>query len=223
MKIELIDVLPDPIPEKAGIESEVWMGTWVLDSGKRHLVSGVSGRGKSTLLQILSGIRTDFAGNLALNGKDSQNIPQEEWANIRAEKVSLLFQDLRLFPELTALENVHLIPALSKDREDIETMSKRLGINELMDKKCSLLSQGQRQRVAISQALVSRPSIMRAGEPTGNLDSKSGSEVMGILDDLHRNGNTIILVTHEDDVAQHAHRIIRLFDGKIIEDSKQAP
>ena len=173
MKIELIDVLPDPIPEKAGIESEVWMGTWVLDSSKRHLVSGVSGRGKSTLLQILSGIRTDFAGNLALNGKDSQNIPQEEWANIRAEKVSLLFQDLRLFPELTALENVHLIPALSKDREDVETMSKRLGINELMDKKCSLLSQGQRQRVALMRAL-SRPfEILLLDEPFSHLDEEN--------------------------------------------------
>ena len=199
MKIELIDVLPDPIPEKAGIESEVWLGTWVLDSGKRHLVSGVSGRGKSTLLQILSGIRTDFAGNLALNGKDSQNILQEEWANIRAEKVSLLFQDLRLFPELTALENVHLIPALSKDREDIETMSKRLGINELMDKKCSLLSQAQRQRVALMRAL-SRPfEILLLDEPFSHLDEENALlalEVVGEELEL-RNAGLILTALNE--------------------------
>tara|TARA_A100001037_G_C15124551_1_gene625514 strand:+ start:570 stop:1205 length:636 start_codon:yes stop_codon:yes gene_type:complete len=170
MKIELIDVLPEPIPANAGKESEVWMSNWVLDAGKRHLVSGVSGRGKSTLLQILCGIRTDFSGKLILDGKDSQKISPEEWTVIRSQKVSLLFQDLRLFPELTALENIHLIPAGSKNSKDIEKMSKRLGIHQLLDKRCSLLSQGQRQRVALMRAL-SRPfEILLLDEPFSHLD-----------------------------------------------------
>ena len=211
MKIELIDVLPDPIPEKAGMESEVWMGTWVLDSGKRHLVSGVSGRGKSTLLQILSGIRTDFAGNLVLNGKDSQNIPQEEWANIRAEKVSLLFQDLRLFPELTALENVHLIPTLSKDREDIETMSKRLVINELMDKKCSLLSQGQRQRVALMRSL-SRPfEILLLDEPFSHLDEENALLAWDVVsEELELRNASLILTALNEPEHMEVHKTWKL-------------
>ena len=111
-----------------------------------------------------------------------------------------------------------------KGRElSMDTIVDLLGISALMDQYPSNLSGGEQQRVSIARALVKNPIIILADEPTGNLDSKSGSEIMTILDDLHKNGNTIILVTHEDDVAQHAHRIIRLFDGKIIEDSKQAP
>ena len=152
-------------------------------------------------------------------------INDDQLASIRNRKIGFVFQTFNLLPKATAQNNVEipLIYGNIRKSERINMASKALedvGLADRMHHKPNELSGGQRQRVAIARALVNSPSIILADEPTGNLDSKSGHEIMKILDQLHKQGNTIILVTHEDDIAQHAHRIIRLFDGKIIEDSE---
>ena len=154
-----------------------------------------------------------------------QGMNDDQLASIRNRKIGFVFQTFNLLPKATAQNNVEipLIYGNIRKSERINMASKALedvGLADRMHHKPNELSGGQRQRVAIARALVNSPSIILADEPTGNLDSKSGHEIMKILDQLHKQGNTIILVTHEDDIAQHAHRIIRLFDGKIIEDSE---
>ena len=154
-----------------------------------------------------------------------QKMDDDQLASIRNRKIGFVFQTFNLLPKATAQNNVEipLIYGNIRKSERINMASKALedvGLADRMHHKPNELSGGQRQRVAIARALVNSPSIILADEPTGNLDSKSGYEIMKILDQLHKQGNTIILVTHEDDIAQHAHRIIRLFDGKIIEDSE---
>ena len=146
-------------------------------------------------------------------------------ASIRNRKIGLVFQTFNLLPKATAQHNVEIPLIYGNIRKTKRVnLSKEalhsVGLSDRMQHKPNELSGGQRQRVAIARALVNSPSIILADEPTGNLDSKSGQEIMGILDQLHQKGNTIILVTHEDEIAQHSHRIIRLFDGKIIEDSE---
>ena len=191
-------------------------------------IMGPSGSGKSTLMNMIGCLDTPTSGIYEFEGEMVQVMDDSQLASIRNRKIGFVFQTFNLLPKATAQHNVE-IPLVyanikNKDRPKMATDAlESVGLADRLHHKPNELSGGQRQRVAIARALVNMPSIILADEPTGNLDSKSGSEIMTILDDLHKNGNTIILVTHEDDVAQHAHRIIRLFDGKIIEDSKQAP
>ena len=191
-------------------------------------IMGPSGSGKSTLMNMIGCLDTPTSGIYEFEGEMVQVMDDSQLASIRNRKIGFVFQTFNLLPKATAQHNVE-IPLVyanikNKDRAKMATDAlESVGLADRLHHKPNELSGGQRQRVAIARALVNKPSIILADEPTGNLDSKSGSEIMTILDDLHKNGNTIILVTHEDEVAQHAHRIIRLFDGKIIEDSKQAP
>ena len=191
-------------------------------------IMGPSGSGKSTLMNMIGCLDTPTNGTYEFENEYVHEMDEGQLASIRNRKIGFVFQTFNLLPKSSALRNVEvpLIYANISKKERIDRAKESLidvGVEDRMHHKPNELSGGQRQRVAIARALVNKPSIILADEPTGNLDSKSGSEIMTILDDLHKNGNTIILVTHEDDVAQHAHRIIRLFDGKIIEDSKQAP
>ena len=190
-------------------------------------IMGPSGSGKSTLMNMIGCLDTPTSGIYEFEGEMVQVMDDSQLASIRNRKIGFVFQTFNLLPKATAQHNVE-IPLVyaniqKKNRTKMATDAlESVGLADRLHHKPNELSGGQRQRVAIARALVNKPSIILADEPTGNLDSKSGSEIMTILDDLHKNGNTIILVTHEDEVAQHAHRIIRLFDGKIIEDSKQA-
>ena len=178
-------------------------------------IMGPSGSGKSTLMNMIGCLDTPSSGIYQFEGEMVQEMDDDQ----------LVFQTFNLLPKATAQQNVEipLVYGNIRKAERIKMASKALkdvGLEDRMHHKPNELSGGQRQRVAIARALVNNPSIILADEPTGNLDSKSGHEIMGILNQLYEDGNTIILVTHEDDIAQHARRIIRLFDGKIIEDSE---
>ena len=188
-------------------------------------IMGPSGSGKSTLMNMIGCLDTPSSGIYQFEGEMVQEMDDDQLASIRNRKIGFVFQTFNLLPKATAQQNVEipLIYGNIRKFERIKMASKALedvGLADRMHHKPNELSGGQRQRVAIARALVNNPSIILADEPTGNLDSKSGHEIMGILNQLYENGNTIILVTHEDDIAQHARRIIRLFDGKIIEDSE---
>ena len=188
-------------------------------------IMGPSGSGKSTLMNMIGCLDTPSEGIYQFEGEMVQEMNDDQLASIRNRKIGFVFQTFNLLPKATAQNNVEipLIYGNIRKSERINMASKALedvGLADRMHHKPNELSGGQRQRVAIARALVNSPSIILADEPTGNLASKSGHEIMKILDQLHKQGNTIILVTHEDDIAQHAHRIIRLFDGKIIEDSE---
>ena len=188
-------------------------------------IMGPSGSGKSTLMNMIGCLDTPSEGIYQFEGEMVQEMNDDQLASIRNRKIGFVFQTFNLLPKATAQNNVEipLIYGNIRKSERINMASKALedvGLADRMHHKPNELSGGQRQRVAIARALVNSPSIILADEPTGNLDSKSGHEIMKILDQLHKQGNTIILVTHEDDIAQHAHRIIRLFDGNIIEDSE---
>ena len=187
-------------------------------------IMGPSGSGKSTLMNMIGCLDTPSSGVYQFEGEMVQGMDDDQLASIRNRKIGFVFQTFNLLPKATAQHNVEipLIYGNIRKNERIKMASKALmdvGLADRMHHKPNELSGGQRQRVAIARALVNSPSIILADEPTGNLDSKSGHEIMGILDQLHQRGNTIILVTHEDNIAQHAHRVIRLFDGKITEDS----
>lgn len=189
-------------------------------------IMGPSGSGKSTLMNMIGCLDTPTSGIYEFEGEMVQVMDDAQLASIRNRKIGFVFQTFNLLPKATAHHNVEipLVYANIRKEERMKMASDALesvGLADRMHHKPNELSGGQRQRVAIARALVNNPSILLADEPTGNLDSKSGYEIMEILDLLHKKGNTIILVTHEDDVAKHAHRIIRLFDGKITEDIEQ--
>ena len=186
-------------------------------------IMGPSGSGKSTLMNMIGCLDTPTSGLYEFEGEMVQIMDDSQLASIRNRKIGFVFQTFNLLPKATAAHNVEIPLIYANIRKDkrlamaLEALDS-VGLSDRSHHRPNELSGGQRQRVAIARALVNNPSIILADEPTGNLDSKSGHEIMGILDGLHRKGNTIILVTHEDDIAKHAHRIIRLFDGKIIED-----
>jgi len=188
-------------------------------------IMGPSGSGKSTLMNIIGCLDTPTNGTYQFEGELVHEMDDDQLASIRNRKIGFVFQTFNLLPRSTALRNVEvpLIYSNTPKAERLEIAKSALvsvGLGDRLDHKPNELSGGQRQRVAIARALVNTPSIILADEPTGNLDSKSGIEIMKILYDLYSKGNTIILVTHEEEIAMHANRIITIFDGKIKEDRK---
>ncbi|MBT7242450.1 MAG: ABC transporter ATP-binding protein [Flavobacteriaceae bacterium] len=199
-----------------GIDLEIERGEYVA-------LMGPSGSGKSTLMNLLGCLDTPTDGTYELNGKDVSNMSQDELAEIRNKEIGFVFQTFNLLPRTTALDNVALpmvyAGATKEERKNrAEKVLTNVGLADRMDHKPSQLSGGQRQRVAIGRALVNKPSIILADEPTGNLDSKTSLEIMGLFDDIHKKGNTVIIVTHEEDIAKYAHRVIRLVDGMVSSD-----
>jgi len=181
---------------------------------------GPSGSGKSTLMNILGCLDTPTSGNYLLNGEDVSKMDDNALAEIRNRQIGFVFQTFNLLPRSTALENVMLpliYAGIGKVRrmEIAQQTLQEVKLGDRMAHKPNELSGGQRQRVAIARALVNHPAIILADEPTGNLDSKTSIEILGLLEEIHKIGNTVIIVTHEEDIAQHAHRIIRLMDGRI--------
>ena len=184
---------------------------------------GPSGSGKSTLMNLLGCLDTPTAGEYVLNGTNVSTMIDSELAEVRNKEIGFVFQTFNLLPRLSALENVALplvYAGMSKSKrlDRAEEVLEEVGLGDRVDHKPNELSGGQRQRVAIARALVNKPSIILADEPTGNLDTKTSIEIMAIFEKIHQGGNTIILVTHEPDIADHAHRIVRLRDGLIESD-----
>lgn len=196
-----------------------------MDIFKNEYVSlmGPSGSGKSTLMNILGCLDSPTGGKYILNGSDVSRMHDDDLATVRNKEIGFVFQQFNLLPRLTALENVAL-PLIyngtpKKERKDrAEAVLEKVKLTDRMDHKPNELSGGQCQRVAIARALINNPAIILADEPTGNLDSRTSYEIMDILGKIHLDGNTVILVTHEDDISKYSHRIIRLKDGLIESD-----
>lgn len=183
-------------------------------------IMGPSGSGKSTLMNILGCLDTPSAGDYILNGANVSKMQDSDLAETRNKEIGFVFQTFNLLPRISALENVALPLVYSglssrKRLERAEEVLIQVGLGERMHHKPNELSGGQRQRVAIARALVNKPSIILADEPTGNLDTKTSYEIMALFDDLYKKGQTIILVTHEEDIARYAHQIIKLRDGVV--------
>lgn len=199
-----------------GIDLDIKRGEYVA-------IMGPSGSGKSTLMNLLGCLDTPTGGSYLLNGNDVSQMTENELADIRNKEIGFVFQTFNLLPRTTALDNVALPMVYAgtskKDRNArAEEVLTDVGLQDRMDHKPNQLSGGQRQRVAVGRALVNKPSIILADEPTGNLDSKTSLEIMQLFDDIHAAGNTIIMVTHEEDIAARAKRVIRLRDGVIESD-----
>ena len=197
----------------------------VINKGEYVALMGPSGSGKSTLMNLLGCLDTPTSGNYILNGKDVSLMKDDELAEIRNKEIGFVFQTFNLLPRTTALDNVAL-PMIYAGYSKVERSARakevleQVNLADRMDHQPNQLSGGQRQRVAIARALVNKPSIILADEPTGNLDSKTSVEIMNLFNEIHKNGNTVILVTHEEDIAAYAHRIIRLRDGLIESDNQ---
>lgn len=186
---------------------------------------GPSGSGKSTLMNVMGCLDSPTSGDYILNGQNVATLFDHELARIRNKEIGFVFQTFNLLPRLTATANVALPLVYSgmgrnARLDKADDMLEAVGLGDRLDHKPNELSGGQRQRVAIARALINNPSIILADEPTGNLDTKTSYEIMEILDGIHKQGNTVILVTHEEDIALHAQRIIRMRDGKIESDQK---
>lgn len=200
-----------------GIDLEINKGEYVA-------LMGPSGSGKSTLMNLLGCLDTPTSGTYILNGKDVSQMRDDELAEIRNKEIGFVFQTFNLLPRTTALDNVAL-PMIyagyskSERRARAQQVLTQVGLSDRMNHQPNQLSGGQRQRVAVARALVNSPSIILADEPTGNLDSKTSVEIMKLFNDIHANGNTIIVVTHEEEIAAYAHRVIRLRDGMIESDA----
>jgi putative ABC transport system ATP-binding protein len=183
-------------------------------------IMGPSGSGKSTLMNLVGALDTPTSGEYVLNGTDVSKMDDNRLAEIRNQEIGFIFQTFNLLPRYTALENV-MLPLIyagaskSERAEKAKTTLSEVGLADRMDHKPNELSGGQRQRVAVARALVNNPSIILADEPTGNLDSKTSVDIMKLFGQIHEMGNTIILVTHEEDISRYAHRIIRLIDGEV--------
>ena len=191
--------------------------------GEYVAIMGASGSGKSTMMNVIGCLDTPTSGTYILNNSDVSHLSDDELAEIRNKEIGFVFQTFNLLPRNTALENVMLplVYAGIKKQERIQKAEKILaevGLSDRIEHKPNELSGGQRQRVAVARALINNPSILLADEPTGNLDSKISEEIMQLFAEIHRKGNTLIVVTHEESIALHAHRIIRLKDGEIESD-----
>jgi len=224
---------PQPILKLRGITRDFKLGSQTvhvlkgidLDIFKNQYVAlmGPSGSGKSTLMNLLGCLDTPTAGSYELNGNDVSVMGDNELAEIRNHEIGFVFQTFNLLPRSTALENVALpLVYAGLGREEREARAAevltQVGLADRMDHRPNQLSGGQRQRVAVARALVNNPALILADEPTGNLDSKTSIEIMKLFDDIQAAGNTVVLVTHEEDIAQHAKRVIRLVDGQIDSD-----
>jgi len=196
-----------------------------IDSNDYVALMGPSGSGKSTLMNLLGCLDSPTYGNYLLKNEDVSNMTDAELADVRNRMIGFVFQTFNLLPRLSSLENVALpliYAGVSKKKrlERAHHVLEQVGLGDRYEHNPNELSGGQRQRVAIARALVNEPAIILADEPTGNLDTKTSIEIMSIFEKLHDNGNTIIIVTHEPDIAEHAHRIIRLRDGEVESDEK---
>jgi putative ABC transport system ATP-binding protein len=194
-----------------------------IEQGDYVAIMGPSGSGKSTLMNLIGCLDTPSSGSYQLNGREIAAMGDDDLAQIRNKEIGFIFQTFNLLPRADAVQNVELPLVYSglarRERKERAIQAlESVGLGERKHHRPNEMSGGQRQRVAIARALVNRPSILLADEPTGNLDSKTGEEILALMDDLHAKGNTIILVTHEDELAQHAARVIRLRDGKIVSD-----
>ena len=198
-----------------------------INKGEYVALMGPSGSGKSTLMNLLGCLDTPTSGEYTLNGKRVSEMRDDELAEIRNKEIGFVFQTFNLLPRTTALDNVALpmvyagYPKAQRHARAKEVLA-QVNLADRMDHQPNQLSGGQRQRVAIARALVNKPSIILADEPTGNLDSKTSVEIMKLFGEIHEQGNTVILVTHEEDIAAYAHRVIRLRDGMIESDTKNA-
>lgn len=196
-----------------------------IEKGEYVALMGPSGSGKSTLMNLLGCLDTPTDGKYILNGTDVSGLVDNELAEIRNKEIGFVFQTFNLLPRSTALDNVALplvyagLSASDRIKRAEEVLG-LVGLSDRMTHRPNQLSGGQRQRVAVARALVNRPSLILADEPTGNLDSKTSVEIMALMDEIHANGNTLVVVTHEEDIAQHAHRIIRLIDGQVASDER---
>jgi putative ABC transport system ATP-binding protein len=184
---------------------------------------GPSGSGKSTLMNLIGCLDSPSEGQYILNGRDTSALSEQELAVVRNREIGFVFQSFHLLPRQSALQNVmqplvyrRLSPSERRDRA-VQAL-RNVGLGDRLDHRPNQLSGGQRQRVAVARALVGEPSILLADEPTGNLDSRTSAEIMGLFDALHAQGQTVVLVTHEPDIAAHCRRTIRVFDGRIVED-----
>lgn len=199
-----------------GVNLSIYKGEFVA-------LMGPSGSGKSTLMNIIGCLDTPSFGTYILNGTNVSERDDDELAEIRNKEIGFVFQTFNLLPRSTSLDNVALplvyagFSKAERDRKAKESLE-NVGLGNRMSHKPNELSGGQRQRVAVARALVNNPSIILADEPTGNLDTKTSIEIMGLLENIHEKGNTIILVTHEEDIAKHAHRIVRMRDGGVESD-----
>ncbi len=196
----------------------------IINKGEYVALMGPSGSGKSTLMNLLGCLDTPTSGSYILNGNDVSQMHDDELAEIRNKEIGFVFQTFNLLPRTTALDNGALpmiyagYPKTERNLRATEVLS-LVNLSDRMDHQPNQLSGGQRQRVAIARAMVNKPSIILADEPTGNLDSKTSEEIMNLFNDIHENGNTIIVVTHEEEIAKYAHRVIRLKDGRIESDN----
>jgi putative ABC transport system ATP-binding protein len=202
----------------AGVDLEI-------DANEYIAVMGPSGSGKSTFMNILGCLDTPTAGSYWLNGNEVSNLSDDELARIRNREIGFVFQTFNLLPRATAMQNVELpliyggVPSSDRRRRASEALE-AVGLSDRAKHRPNELSGGQRQRVAIARALVNRPSIILADEPTGNLDSRTGEEIMQIFNRIHQAGNTIVMVTHEEHIAAHTKRVVRLLDGRIESDTR---